>query len=66
MSPVLCGAVDLKGRPPHGGRGLKSDGILSTRSILGRPPHGGRGLKLPENVVPLTDEEVVLHTGDVD
>ena len=34
------------GRPPHGGRGLKSFQIW-VRSLLPpcRPPHGGRGLK---------------------
>ena len=34
------------GRPPHGGRGLKSKGEQgATGEQGGRPPHGGRGLK---------------------
>ena len=33
------------GRPPHGGRGLKSRCLCDYRRGQGRPPHGGRGLK---------------------
>ena len=35
----------VTGRPPHGGRGLKSEIIDALTDNLRRPPHGGRGLK---------------------
>ena len=38
-----------QGRPPHGGRGLKSNVPRPAgRGIRRRPPHGGRGLKSPK------------------
>ena len=34
------------GRPPHGGRGLKSVAVSNRNPVFcRRPPHGGRGLK---------------------
>ena len=38
-------AEETFGRPPCGGRGLKSDGIDKLGEITSRPPCGGRGLK---------------------
>ena len=43
----FCGYTSAKRRPPHGGRGLKCNSILTLAlRSLSRPPHGGRGLKL--------------------
>ena len=43
---VVIVAITLFGRPPHGGRGLKSKRIkLCILQSFCRPPHGGRGLK---------------------
>ena len=37
--------IAIDGRPPHGGRGLKSETINAGFEQRRRPPHGGRGLK---------------------
>ena len=36
---------EMTGRPPRGGRGLKSDEALIDGKYYCRPPRGGRGLK---------------------
>ena len=41
-APCGCKA---RGRPPRGGRGLKSKQIHICGDCSGRPPRGGRGLK---------------------
>ena len=38
-------ALKIGGRPPLGGRGLKSKESLDPITAAGRPPLGGRGLK---------------------
>ena len=54
------------GRPPHGGRGLKSEHFLAGQERWSRPPHGGRGLKFAIDRRPVHQGVVVLHTEDVD
>ena len=49
----ICAAKEVKGRSPHGGRGLKLNSLYNRIGrVLSRSPHGGRGLKcsfLPAN-----------------
>ena len=54
----------LLSRPPHGGRGLKSNERTTfVMNRNGRPPHGGRGLKLPRTPPGVLQLMVAPHTG---
>ena len=45
ISSSPCRASKSPGRPPQGGRGLKSPQYCRSPSRPSRPPQGGRGLK---------------------
>ena len=64
---ISIGYVPAIGRPPCGGRGLKSDTDSYPQTGVGsRPPCGGRGLKCYLRKNRYVVLSVVPHAGDVD
>ena len=62
----VLGVTATPGRPPHGGRGLKSLFGYPFVGVPCRPPHGGRGLKLLILICIIIFSTVALPTEGVD